>query len=235
MLVFVVVVAAAGLLTAGLLAGQVALVWAALGLSLAGAALFAFVLLRGRGRRVESGVDGVEARAAGEPTGAEAAVLDDPAAEDEPAPVAEPAVVGEAAADEPAALAEPAAAESGEPAEPAAGVPAELAAGGPNVPADAAAEEPAEPAPPAEAPTEPPAQAQTPEAVEATASSATAADSPGELLVRVIPGRRRFHVADCRLLTGHDAEQISLDEARDEGFTACTACIPKRESLTPVG
>jgi len=26
-----------------------------------------------------------------------------------------------------------------------------------------------------------------------------------------------------------------LGEARDEGFTACTTCIPKRESLASVG
>jgi len=55
-----------------------------------------------------------------------------------------------------------------------------------------------------------------------------------DLIVRVLPGRRRFHVEDCRLLAGHAPEEISLGEARDEGFTACTACIPRRESLASV-
>jgi hypothetical protein len=50
-------------------------------------------------------------------------------------------------------------------------------------------------------------------------------------LVRVIPGRRRFHVEGCRLLPGHKSDQIELSEALDEGFSACTACILDREML----
>jgi hypothetical protein len=54
----------------------------------------------------------------------------------------------------------------------------------------------------------------------------------GDLTVRVIPGRRRFHVADCRLTAGKTTEEISLEEAQEEGFSACTTCIPRREVLT---
>ena len=60
----------------------------------------------------------------------------------------------------------------------------------------------------------------------------------GDRIVRVVPGRRRFHAEDCRLLAGREAEEISLGEAREEGFSACTACIPRVEGPTssvPVG
>jgi hypothetical protein len=43
-------------------------------------------------------------------------------------------------------------------------------------------------------------------------------------VVFVVPGRMRFHVAGCRLLDGKDAEQLTLEEAEDEAFTACTVC-----------
>ncbi|GAA3522816.1 hypothetical protein GCM10022222_00860 [Amycolatopsis ultiminotia] len=43
-------------------------------------------------------------------------------------------------------------------------------------------------------------------------------------VVFVVPGRMRFHLAGCRLLEGRDAEQLTLDEAEDEKFTACTVC-----------
>jgi hypothetical protein len=42
--------------------------------------------------------------------------------------------------------------------------------------------------------------------------------------VRVVPGYRRYHVAGCRLLDSHLDEEITLTEAHEEGFTACTAC-----------
>jgi len=69
---------------------------------------------------------------------------------------------------------------------------------------------------------------------ELAVESAPVVEPPRDLLVRVIPGRYRFHATDCRLLTGHSAERISLDEARDEGFTACTTCLPRRESAASV-
>jgi hypothetical protein len=59
------------------------------------------------------------------------------------------------------------------------------------------------------------------------------ATTPEESMVRVIPGRRRFHAEGCRLLAGHQAEEIVFEEARDEGFTPCTVCVPHRDSLLP--
>jgi cytoskeletal protein RodZ len=43
--------------------------------------------------------------------------------------------------------------------------------------------------------------------------------------VYVIPGRRRFHRVGCRILDAHAAEEVALDDASDEGFTACSLCI----------
>lgn len=43
-------------------------------------------------------------------------------------------------------------------------------------------------------------------------------------IVRVVAGRRRFHVGDCGLLGERRYEEITRDEAVDEGFTACTTC-----------
>jgi len=71
---------------------------------------------------------------------------------------------------------------------------------------------------------------------------AAEADTPGQapdvtqqgppvLLVQVLPGRRRFHLEECRLLAGRPGEVISLQEALDEGFTACTACVPNRDEI----
>lgn len=49
--------------------------------------------------------------------------------------------------------------------------------------------------------------------------------APGEL-VHVVPGRRRYHRAGCASLTGRVSEELTIDEAREEGFSACTACFP---------
>jgi hypothetical protein len=59
------------------------------------------------------------------------------------------------------------------------------------------------------------------------------ATTPEESMVRVIPGRRRFHAEGCRLLAGHQAEEIFFEEARDEGFTPCTVCVPHHDSKLP--
>lgn len=45
-------------------------------------------------------------------------------------------------------------------------------------------------------------------------------------LVLVIPGRKRYHVAGCRQLIGRDHEELTYEEAREEGFTPCTTCLP---------
>lgn len=44
--------------------------------------------------------------------------------------------------------------------------------------------------------------------------------------VVVVPGRRRYHHARCRLVSGREADEIGRDEAVEEGFTACTVCSP---------
>ncbi|MEV0164164.1 hypothetical protein [Nonomuraea fuscirosea] len=47
-----------------------------------------------------------------------------------------------------------------------------------------------------------------------------------DAIVLVIPGRKRYHVPGCRQLTGRDHEELTYEEAREEGFTPCTACLP---------
>ncbi|SEP48645.1 hypothetical protein [Amycolatopsis saalfeldensis] len=61
-----------------------------------------------------------------------------------------------------------------------------------------------------------------------------AAAEDGEV-VFVVPGRMRFHVAGCRLLEGKNAEQLTLEEAEDEAFTACTVCASHEAAELAVG
>jgi hypothetical protein len=56
--------------------------------------------------------------------------------------------------------------------------------------------------------------------------SATATDVPADTSVFVAPGRKRYHLETCRQLAGRDKEELTFVEAREEGFTACTACLP---------
>ncbi|NMO92281.1 hypothetical protein [Actinomycetospora sp. TBRC 11914] len=124
------------------------------------------------------------------------------------------------------APAEPAAAATdSEPATADAATPAAEAA--PAQPAAAEAEHPevAEPTPgaaevPEPTPTKTPEPAPTPVVV--TPEPATARD--GAAVVHVVPGRMRYHVDGCEVLDGHDAEALTVDDARDEGFTACSRC-----------
>ena len=44
--------------------------------------------------------------------------------------------------------------------------------------------------------------------------------------VLVVAGRPRYHVAGCRYLTGKEAEDIPVAEAREEGYSACGVCKP---------
>lgn len=43
-------------------------------------------------------------------------------------------------------------------------------------------------------------------------------------VVYVLPGRRRFHRAGCELIVDRKTDDIALDDARDEGFSACSVC-----------
>lgn len=60
------------------------------------------------------------------------------------------------------------------------------------------------------------------------AESESVNDSHGQPVdddtVIVVPGRKRYHRAGCANLNGHAREELTLDEAKDEGFTACTSC-----------
>jgi hypothetical protein len=57
-------------------------------------------------------------------------------------------------------------------------------------------------------------------------ASATATEVPAETTVYVVPGRKRYHLDTCRQLAGRDKEELTFEEAHEEGFTACTACLP---------
>jgi hypothetical protein len=55
---------------------------------------------------------------------------------------------------------------------------------------------------------------------------ASATDVPAETTVYVVRGRKRYHLETCRQLAGRDKEELTFEEAREEGFTPCTACLP---------
>lgn len=50
-----------------------------------------------------------------------------------------------------------------------------------------------------------------------------------ESTVYVIAGRRRFHVSDCRQITGKDVDELILIEAQEESFTPCSLCIKTKQ------
>jgi hypothetical protein len=47
--------------------------------------------------------------------------------------------------------------------------------------------------------------------------------------VLVVEGRPRYHVAGCRYLSGKQAEDVDVLDAREEGFTPCGVCKPDDE------
>ncbi|WP_147942188.1 hypothetical protein [Microbispora sp. CSR-4] len=53
-----------------------------------------------------------------------------------------------------------------------------------------------------------------------------------DAIVIVIPGRKRFHLATCRQLAGRETEELTHEEAREEGFTPCTTCLPEVSTRT---
>ncbi|GAA3418925.1 hypothetical protein [Streptosporangium vulgare] len=65
-----------------------------------------------------------------------------------------------------------------------------------------------------------------PVAAPATAAAARRGALDPEAIVLVIPGRKRYHVAGCRQLAGREHEELTYEEAREEGFTPCTTCLP---------
>ncbi|MBO0891840.1 MAG: hypothetical protein J2P14_13055 [Acidothermales bacterium] len=51
-------------------------------------------------------------------------------------------------------------------------------------------------------------------------------DVPDGAGVVVVPGRLRYHLANCRQVSGRDTEEVTVSQARDQGYVACTACRP---------
>lgn len=50
-------------------------------------------------------------------------------------------------------------------------------------------------------------------------------------IVRVIPGRKRFHQPGCSQLAGRDNEELTRGEAEEEGFTPCSICCSKTKDI----
>jgi hypothetical protein len=77
-----------------------------------------------------------------------------------------------------------------------------------------------------------PAPAADPTAPVGTSAPVPAGDSAGTVVV--VSGRPRYHATGCRFLTGRDeAEDISVEEARELGFTPCGACKPDDHLVAP--
>jgi hypothetical protein len=78
-------------------------------------------------------------------------------------------------------------------------------------------------------PAAPPPVPHAPYAVPAPMPAPARAPGPlaADAIVLVIPGRKRFHRPGCRRLAGRDHEELTYEEAREEGFTACTTCDPE--------
>ncbi|GAB3141329.1 hypothetical protein GCM10027258_23760 [Amycolatopsis stemonae] len=61
---------------------------------------------------------------------------------------------------------------------------------------------------------------------------ATVIDEPVEdapALVVVVPGRRRYHEPDCESVGEADVEELTAEEAADEGFSPCSRCHPTED------
>ena len=71
-----------------------------------------------------------------------------------------------------------------------------------------------------------PKPARKPAATESTRKpvAATPSGADGVEVVYVQPGRRRFHRQGCELIADRETDDIALEDARDEGFSACTVC-----------
>ncbi|PZS19479.1 MAG: hypothetical protein DLM57_04055 [Pseudonocardiales bacterium] len=58
---------------------------------------------------------------------------------------------------------------------------------------------------------------------------AVATGSPGhdDREVWVIDGRPRYHLGDCAIIKGQDAEAIPFEQATEDGFMPCSLCEPQ--------
>lgn len=59
-------------------------------------------------------------------------------------------------------------------------------------------------------------------------STDTAWERRDDALVHVIPGRKRYHLGECRLIAGKDSDTVGAVEAQEEGLSPCTVCQPER-------
>jgi hypothetical protein len=55
---------------------------------------------------------------------------------------------------------------------------------------------------------------------------AAAEPTPAAGTVWVVDGRPRYHLADCMIIKDQQAEEISLEQAAEDGFMACSMCEP---------
>lgn len=58
-------------------------------------------------------------------------------------------------------------------------------------------------------------------------TGAAASGSRARKKVFVIPGRERYHAAECRYAQGDDLREVSEDLARRRGYTPCGLCLKK--------
>jgi hypothetical protein len=58
------------------------------------------------------------------------------------------------------------------------------------------------------------------------AADVAASSSADEGEVWVIDGRPRYHLAECAIIQGQDAEPIPFEQATEDGFMACSLCEP---------
>jgi hypothetical protein len=200
LLSLVLVLASLGLLVVGLAGASQMLVWASIGVSVAAGTCLAVAALQRRARTAGHPelTEPLDAPTAGESASGRAGVL--------PEPAAEPATT-------PPDTAAPVVDELGAPV-------AEAPPAGAGAPADqpplGEAERPAEGYrdPPGEPPRE-----------DVSAPDALRVVGPG-VVVHVVDGRPRYHLADCPHLTDREAVPLPLAEARDAGFTPCALCRP---------
>lgn len=47
--------------------------------------------------------------------------------------------------------------------------------------------------------------------------------------VWALPGRTRYHRADCRAITGKESVEFSVSDVRDKNYTACALCTPEKQ------
>ncbi|NYD38800.1 hypothetical protein [Actinomycetospora corticicola] len=75
-----------------------------------------------------------------------------------------------------------------------------------------------------------PEKATSPAVTTAPETSAAAPELAGTTVVHVVPGRMRYHVQGCQVIDGQQVEDLTVDDARDEGFTACSRCAARGRS-----